>query len=128
MHEIRGGHTYWPRSTIRGTEAVPSSKLVDSSSVSYGGRRAGPDVRQAARMTMLARGSVAHRCPAPLPRAAVGGSPATAGRERPSARQQAGGRLLGLLRLLAGDSAAATPTGPRSAIEAWFAPFCPCRG
>jgi hypothetical protein len=67
-----------------------------------------------------ARGAgFADRCPAPLPAASpnqspfppgafaccpVGRGPATAGRERASARQQAGGRLLDLLRLLAGRS------------------------
>ncbi len=44
-------------------------------------------------------------------RRAMGGGRATAGRERPPVRQQAGGRLLGLLRLLAGRSRRA-PGGP----------------
>ena len=66
---------------------VRGGKLIDGSSISCGCRRADPDVRQAARMTMPAWGAwlIAAQ---PTARCAVGGGQATAGRERPAARRR----------------------------------------
>ena len=82
MHQIRDGHAYSAHGLLRG------SKLVDGSAVSCGCRRADPDVRQAARMTMPARGRMANRCPAPLPAA----RPNQSCRFRPASRPLRGGR------------------------------------
>jgi hypothetical protein len=80
-----------PRAFVRAaapTGALARQQAGGGSLVSRGCRRADPNVRQAARMTMPAWGRTTNRCPAPLPAA----GPNQSGRFGPAARPLRGGR------------------------------------
>ncbi len=96
MHQLPGAHAYSPTISDCGSEGLMlASKLLDGSSVSCGCWRADRDIREAARMTMLAWGLMANRGPRATagrqaepalpfqpgvpPAARWGGGPATAG-------------------------------------------------